>query len=244
MSLRQRAVRAVTWSAVSAGGAQLAGVLIFVALARLLPPEAFGLVAWAGVFMGFLQIFVTAGLSQSLVQREHLEDGHLDAALYASLALTAAIGAIVVLGAGPLATFLDEPALAPVLGWLALVLPLNALAAVPQAILRRELRFKPLAMRVLTANTIGGIAGIAMALLGFGIWALVGQQVVTAATAAVVLWTSITWRPGLRGSWLRRESTVTRGPTSETITYSASLKVSRQFPRQVSKSACVTSSNR
>ena len=182
------------------GGRQLSGFLIFMVLARLLDPQAFGLVAWAGVFVGFLQIFVNAGLAQALVQREEVEPEHLDTAFWANLAISVGFLALVVAAAGPVASMLGEPELAPVQRWLALSLVFSALSAVPIAILRRRLEFKLLAVRVLIGNLAGGVIGIAFAFAGQGLWSLVAQQLTAGAVATAVLWSTTEWRPRLRVS--------------------------------------------
>ena len=144
----------------------MVGFLIFIVLARLLDLQAFGLVGWASVFIGFFQVFVNAGLAQAIVQREEIEPEHLDTAFWTNLAISVGLLALIVACAGPVASLLDEPELAPVLSWLTLGLVASALSAVPIAILQRRLEFKALALRVLVGNLAGGVIGIAFALGG------------------------------------------------------------------------------
>lgn len=162
----------------------------------MLEPEAFGLVALAGVVVAFLQIFITQSFGVALVQRKDLTDAHLDTGFWISLATGLALFAGLWLLAAPVARAADQPEIAPVLAWLALSLPINALANVPTAVLMRDMRFKPLALRSTVSVIVGGFAGVAMALAGFGVWSLVGQQLVGAAVGVAALWTATQWRPG------------------------------------------------
>lgn len=169
---------------------------VYLALARVLAPEAFGLVALAGVVVAFLQIFVTQSFGVALVQRKDLTDTHLDTGFWISLASGSGLFGLLWLLAGPIARAAGQPEIAPVLVWLALSLPINALANVPTAVLMRDMRFKPLALRSTASVIVGGIAGVAMAIAGFGVWSLVGQQLVGAAVGVAALWTATDWRPG------------------------------------------------
>jgi len=200
MSLRQRAVDAVVWTGIRNWGSQAANFLVFLALARLLPPEAFGLVAYATVMLALGQVLANQGFALAIVQREQLDPEHIDTAFWTGLGLSLALAALFAGLAEPLSVLAGEPQLAPLLPWLSLGIPLGALSAVHQALLRRELRYRPLALRSLLAATAGGLSGIAAALSGFGVWSLVIQQLVNGSVAVLVLWTSSTWRPGLRVS--------------------------------------------
>lgn len=200
MSLRQRAVDAVVWTGIRNWGSQAANFLVFLALARLLPPEAFGLVAYAGVLFTLGQVLANQGFALAIVQRERLDPEHIDTAFWTGLCLSLALTGLFFVLAEPIATLAREPELAPLLPWLSLGLPLGALSAVHQALLQRELRYRPLALRALLAATAGGLSGIAAALSGFGVWSLVIQQLVNGSIGVLVLWTSSDWRPGLRVS--------------------------------------------
>jgi PST family polysaccharide transporter len=175
-------------------------MLVFVILARLLEPRAFGVVALAAVAVAFMSIFVEQGLGQALVQRQDLAVEHCDTAFWACLASGTLLAGILVVAAEPMANALNEPQLAEVLRWLALVLPIAALSSVPQALFQKELAFRVLAERTIIANIVGGAAGVAAAFAGFGVWSLVIQTLLSAAAGSLMLWIKTDWRPGLRVS--------------------------------------------
>lgn len=198
MSLRNEAMRGLLWSAVEKWGGKLFSLVVFLLLARMLGPEAFGLVALAGVFIAFAQVFVQQGLAQAIVQRSDLEPAHLDTAFWISLLLGGGMTICTAVFAGSIAALMKEPVLEPVIRLLSVTFVLSALNGVQTALFQRSLAFKVLAVRTLIANVIGGCVGVGMAFGGFGVWSLVGQQLVGSAVGAVVLWSTSEWRPGLR----------------------------------------------
>lgn len=200
--LRKRVARGLTWTLVDNWGAQLLGLLILVILLRLLRVEDVGLVALAAAIVGLVQLFVDQGLGDALIQRPALTRGHIDTSFWAALGTGFFLAMLVVLVAGPVAALVGEPRLAPILQVLSVSFVLTALSSVQMALLRREMAFRSLAARRLIAIAGGGVVGIAMAFLGHGAWALVGQQIAQAGLSVVTLWAVSPWRPGLQVSWV------------------------------------------
>jgi PST family polysaccharide transporter len=200
-SLRRHAVQGIKWSTLQILGSRIITLCVFIALARILEPTAFGLVSLAVVFVSLMQVFIDQGFSQAIIQRPTVEPGHLDSAFWSSLALGCLLTVVGVAGAGLVAEVLGEPALAPVLRWLCASLIISALSSTPEAILRRDLAFRSLAIRQLIAATAGGAVAVAAAVLGYGVWSLVAQVIVQGAVGAVVIWIAVPWRPGLAVSW-------------------------------------------
>jgi PST family polysaccharide transporter len=201
--LRARAASGVFWTATSNWADQFARLLVFVILARLLDPEAFGLVALAWVFIGFTEVIAEQGLVDALVQRKQLDRAHLDTAFWMSLAFSVALALLLAVSAAPISAALDEEALAPVLIVLSVVIPIGGLSVVQRAVLTREMAFRSLALRTMIAVAVGSVVGVGAALLGFGVWSLVAQRISTQVTGLLVLWRVSEWRPSLRFSRAR-----------------------------------------
>jgi PST family polysaccharide transporter len=199
-ALQQRVARGLTWTLIDTWGTQLLGLLIFVILARLLNEFDFGLVALAAVFVAFAQLFVDQGLGDALIQRKALTRGQIDTAFWVAVVTGSLMTLFGIVLAGPLATVLGKPAIAPILQVLSLSFVLAAFSSIQVALMRREMRFRSLAIRKLVAVAGGGAVGVVMAFGGSGAWALVGQQLSGAAIAVLALWTVSPWRPGLRVS--------------------------------------------
>lgn len=200
MKLKQKAAKGFMWSAIQKWGRAAITGLIFIVLSRLLSPEDFGLVALAAVFTEFVEIFLDQGFSAAVIQRNNLDRKHLDTAFWISILTGGLLTVGNIAASGLVADFFNEPRLASVISWLSLGYIVNALSTTQLAILQRNMAFKSLARRSLAATTIGGVVGIGMALAGFGVWSLVGQNLARGLAAAIILWGSSDWRPGFNVS--------------------------------------------
>lgn len=200
MSLRERAVRGVLWSAIQNWGSNLLSMAVFLVLARLLMPEAFGLVALASAFTTFLGVFLTQGFGGAIIQRSELEPEHLDTAFWINVLSGIALTGIGIACAAAVARAFSEPQLKPLVRWLSLSLLIGAFSATQEAILMRRLAFKSLAIRRLVASVAGGCVGIGMAVGGRGVWSLVGQNLTGSLVGVAVLWKASDWRPGFNVS--------------------------------------------
>jgi PST family polysaccharide transporter len=198
--LQRKVARGLTWTLIDTWGSQLLGLVVFILLARLLTPVDFGLVALASVFVAFAQLLVDQGLGDALIQRKSLTRAQIDTAFWAAVATGALLTLLSIALAGPIATLLGEPSLEPIIQALSLTFIAVALNSIQMGLLRREMKFRSLAVRKLLAVGIGGIVGIGMAVANYGAWALVGQQLAAAVVSVVALWTVSPWRPGFHFS--------------------------------------------
>ena len=151
--------------------------------------------ALAGIYLTFCTFIIDQGFGTALVQRTDLEHEHLDAAFWVQLAIGVAIAGITVGAAGWIATFFAEPRLTEVLQVLALFPAITAFTLVQQAQLKRQFEFRALAIRHIISAVAGAIIGIALAVLGYGVWSLVAQMLGGAVVGLVVLWRASSWRP-------------------------------------------------
>ena len=198
VNLREKFIKGLFWSAITSWGRQLISFLVFSLLARLLQPEAFGLVALAGVFLGFVRIFGNQGFSTAIVQCQELEPEHLDTAFWTNLSIGILLTTTGLFGAGLFANFYHQPELTPIIRLLSLSFIINPLRRVQEALLSRQFKFKIQAVNSLFAVFASGLVGVSMALMGYGIWSLVGQQLTNEIVGVLVLWKVSDWRPGWR----------------------------------------------
>ena len=199
--LKDRAAKGALWASVEAWSTQLVQFLVVLVLARLVGPEDYGLMAIAMVVAQLSQFLIAnAGWSEALIQQRRLEPALCDSVFWMLVATGAALGVLACLAAIAVDVFMAEPLLAQAISALASIPILAGLAAVPGALLQRELRFFPLALRSNLAIAIGGTVGIAMAVAGFGIWSLVAYEILLRAIDVAALWTAHRWRPGLNFS--------------------------------------------
>ncbi|GIF64164.1 lipopolysaccharide biosynthesis protein [Asanoa ishikariensis] len=189
---------AIGWSYVLSGGRIGSTVLVTFVLAKLLGPSEFGVVAMATVFITIAQTILQQGLVSAIVQRDKLTSEHLDAAFGVMVISGFVVGGAAAALSPVWALVNREPQLTTVCLALSPLVLMQALTIVPEAVLRRELAFKSVAVRTLSASVVSGVVGVVLALLGAGVWALVAQSLVNAFVGLVVLWTVCPWRPSRR----------------------------------------------
>lgn len=196
-------VTGAVWVAVETWGRHLALFVVFVILARHLGPEAVGLAALAMVVPVIVAVPVMHGIPEALIQRPDVESIHFDSAFWLLTVTGSVLSVVVWTFAGVIAAEFSEPVLEDLVRWTSVTIVLHALAAVPAAVLKRQLHFRLFALRTLTGTVFGGTLGISMAIAGYGVWSLVWMQVARAAVETAVILLGSSWRPRLRYSHAR-----------------------------------------
>ncbi len=152
-------------------------LLVQIVLARILLPEDFGILAIVVAIMNFLSIFVQSGLSTAIVQRKSITPIEISTLLTFSVAVASVLYVGVFFSAPLIASYYELPDLLWILRVLGITLILNAINSIQTAILSRRMAFKTLFVRTAIAIPAAGALGIVLALLGFGVWALVAQTI-------------------------------------------------------------------
>lgn len=197
---RAGARSALRWAYVTTWGPQGVTTIVSLALAAIVGPEGYGIVAMALIYISFIQLWLEQGISTAIIQRAELEPEHLDAAFWLNLAWCLVLAGLSVGLSGWWAHVNHVSQLGPVISVLSLSLVLQGLTIVQLSLLQRRLDFKRIALRSNLAVLAGGLSGIALAVAGLGVWALVAQQLVTSAVSLVLLWAIGKWVPRLRFS--------------------------------------------
>jgi O-antigen/teichoic acid export membrane protein len=201
-NLRQHAVAGMGWVAWGSGAIAGLKVVVLVILTRLLTPADFGVVSAAMIVVGVSLNFSQLGLGPAVVQRPSLEPRHLSTAFVASTGFGLLMAGAVWLAAPLIAHFFRMDQLVPVVRTLGLLFPLAGIGTVPESLLQRELRFRFLANRdVLTYGVGYGAVGVALAVFGWGVWALVVAQLTQAILRTVILLLAAPTFLGARPTW-------------------------------------------
>ena len=169
-------------------------------LARLLTPESFGVVALAMVFVAFFQIFVDQGMADAIIQRHEVAPHQMDTVFWLCVAFGAFLSVLSFASAGFIARALNEEDLALVIRWLAIVLIIGGIIAVPNALLRKAHDFRALAAIDIFSTVVGSAIAIAMALQGFGLLALVTQSLAKSIGNLIGQLVKVKWKPRFRFS--------------------------------------------
>ena len=195
MTSKPSFLNAVKWAYTGNWGERAFSALFTFILAAVLGPRDFGVVAIAMLYITFLQMFLDQGFIAALIQRRDLEQEHLDAVFWMDVVLSLGLVGVSVLLSGWWAAKNHAPEAARLISVLSLCVPIQGLSAVQGAMLSRNMNFKALSIRANTAVVVSGVVGIGMALAGFRVWALVGQQITRDLTALILLWRLSSWRP-------------------------------------------------
>jgi O-antigen/teichoic acid export membrane protein len=140
-----RLASSARWVAVSQAARVISQLTSITVLARLLPPESYGLMAMAMTVTNLAFLFKDLGTSAAIVQRKELTDELICTVYWLNLGLGLLIGLILVAAAFPIAAGYKQERLIGMIMVLALVFPISSLAAVPQALMERESQFRVLA---------------------------------------------------------------------------------------------------
>lgn len=195
--IRNKAFSNILWRLAERTGAQAVAFFVEIALARLLAPEAFGMVALVIVFIAVLQVFVDSGLGNALIQKKNADDLDFSSVFYFNMAVCLVLYVLMFAAAPFIAGFYNMPDLTPVVRVLSLMLVISGVRNIQQAYVSRHLMFRRFFYATL-GGTIGAAAvGIGMAYKGFGVWAVVAQQLFNAALGTLILWITVKWRPKL-----------------------------------------------
>ena len=176
------------------GGNAIQVALTFV-VAALLGPREYGLMALAMVWVALALVLLQHGPTLAVIQQHDITDDHVNASFWSTVAGAAGYAALLAATTPLWAAVNGLPELVPLCLALTPVVVLQAFNVIPDAILRRQLKMRGIAIRVMLSNFGGGAAAIGCALAGLGVWALVAQQLVWPALYAALLWPIAGWRP-------------------------------------------------
>ena len=185
----------MSWLALAQVAGRLSGLVVTAILARLLAPEDFGLIALTAVAVGLLSIFTEVGLNSALIQKKEVRQEHLTSAFWLSISVGFSLAILGAAAAPLIAGLYSEPRLAVLLPALLLTLPLSGLAQVPDALLKRRMAFRQIACIDWASSLVAGLAGVALAFAGAGVWALVVQSIVVTGLSAFARLAVARWRP-------------------------------------------------
>lgn len=177
--------------------------VVSVVLARLLAPEAHGTLALVTVFTTLLQAFVFSGLGTALVQKKDADEIDFSTVFFFELGMSFVLYFGLFFCAPLISVFYERPELTPLLRVTGLSLVFSALQDIQFSYVSRNLIFKRSFFATLLSTVLSGGLGIAMAALGFGVWALVGQHLSLHLVCTVFMWATVRWRPILRFSFSR-----------------------------------------
>jgi PST family polysaccharide transporter len=191
MSLTQKTIKAGSWHFMSLATKAILQLLVIAILARHVLPEEFGYIALANIVLVFVEMFAEAGLGPAIVQKKELREEHIRIAFTLSVTLGMLFVFVLWIGAPWIATFFKAKPLLSVIRWLGFSVLITKLGMVARSLIERDMRFDKL-MRIDIGSYIFGYAlvGIILALLGYGVWAIVAGKLVQCSLQSIFLFIS------------------------------------------------------
>lgn len=184
-------------------GAQLVTFIVSIVLARLLDPAVYGTIALVTVFTTILQVFVDSGLGNALIQKKDADDTDFSTVFYFNIAVCLALYSAMFFCAPLIAKFYKMYELTPIIRVLSLTLVISGVKNVQQAYVSKTMQFRRFFFATLVGTIGAAVLGIFMAYKGFGVWALVAQNLFNLTMDTAVLWITVKWRPIRAFSWKR-----------------------------------------
>ena len=199
------------WRFAERCGAQLVTFIVSIVLARLLAPEDYGTIALVTVFTTILQVFVDSGLGTALIQKKDADDLDFSSVFYFNFFVCIVLYIGMFLAALIIAGFYGDSLLIPIIRVISLTIVISGVKGIQQSYVARNMLFKRFFFATLGGTIFSAFLGIGLAYAGFGVWAIVAQQLSNTAIDTLTLWITVKWRPKKMFSWNRLKGLLSFG---------------------------------
>ena len=199
-NFKGKVLKGLGWSLLSAFAQRGLRFIFGIFLARLLLPEEFGLMGMLNIFIMVAQTFVDAGFALSLIQKPEISEEDKSSVFFINLLISVLMVFVLYMIAPWASRFLEQPMIKPLMRIMSIVILLNGFYVVQNALLIRAIDFKTQTKITIIALSLSGVIGVVFAVMGFGVWSLVAQQISTSFFMTILLWSRKIWKPSLRFS--------------------------------------------
>ncbi|MBQ9102608.1 MAG: lipopolysaccharide biosynthesis protein [Treponema sp.] len=200
---RQKIFSNLIWRFLERTGAQLVAFIVAIVLARILTPEDYGTIALITVFTTILNVFVDSGLGSALVQKKDADNVDFSTVFYTNVIFCIILYAILFFVSPLIADFYKRQELTAVIRVLGITILISGVKNIQQSYVSKTLQFKKFFFATLVGTVIAAIVGVWMAYHGFGVWALVAQQITNLSIDTILLWITVKWYPNFVFSFER-----------------------------------------
>lgn len=183
------------WRFAERCGAQAVQFIVSIVLARLLMPEVYGTIALITVITTILNVFVDSGMGTALIQKKDADSVDFSTVFYFNMFVCIILYVGLFICSPWIAYFYKDATLTPVIRVLGLTIVISGVKNIQQAYVSKTMQFKRFFFSTLGGTIGAAIIGIWMAYKGFGVWALVTQQIFNAMVDTLILWITVKWRP-------------------------------------------------
>jgi len=207
--LKIRTITSLFWKFSERIIAQVISFSISIILARILMPDAYGLLALITVFITICDKLVISGFATSLIQKKDTDNIDFSSVLYFSIVIAFFLYGVLYITAPSISNYFnnfERVLMINVLRVMGIRIIISALNSVQHAYVSKHMLFKRYFFSTLGGAILSGVVGIWLAYSGFGVWALVAQYLVSSIVDTLILWFTVRWRPQLVFSMNRIKS--------------------------------------
>lgn len=208
---KNSALKNFIWRFAERCGAQLVTFIVSIVLARILAPEDYGQIALITVFTTIMQVFVDSGLGTALIQKKDANDLDFSSVFYFNFVICLVLYVVMFVAAPFIAGFYGDSSLTPIIRVISLTIIISGVKGIQQSYVSRNMLFKRFFYSTLGGTIFSAFLGIALAYTGFGVWAIVAQQLSNTAIDTLILWLTVKWRPKRMFSWRRLKGLLSFG---------------------------------
>ena len=199
-SLKDKTVKGTIWSGIDNVVQMGVTFVVSIVLARLLSPDDYGLLGLIAVFTAVCQALINGGFTTALIRKKDATDDDYNTVFISNLGMSLLLYAIIYICSPAIANFFERQELVALTRVSSLGMIIGALALVQQTRLTKRIDFKTQTKITIIASVTSGVIGIVMALLDFGVWALVAQQLSATSLRTILLFFYNKWIPQFRFS--------------------------------------------
>lgn len=183
------------WSLLQNVGGRGITFIVMIILARLLTPEAFGLIGMLMIFIQVSQTLIIAGFGKALIQKKSPDENDYSSVFWINLAISILLYVVIFYIAPLIADFYNQPSLVKLTRVLSIVFVINSFSYVQETRLIKKMNFKTLTIIHIPSTILGGIISVFLAMNGYGVWSIVALQLVTRFFFTIQLWIYAKWKP-------------------------------------------------
>lgn len=203
MEKKQSVISNLIWRFMERCGAQIVSFVVSVVLARILEPSLYGSIALVTAITSILQVFVDSGMANALIQKKDTDDLDYSSVFYFNIAFCLVLYVGLFLTAPVISRLYKNMALVPVIRVLGLTIIVSGMKNVQQAYVSKTMQFRRFFFATLGGTLFSAVLGITLAYKGFGVWALVAQQLANVTVNTTILWFTVGWKPKCMFSFRR-----------------------------------------
>lgn len=195
MSIESRAVKSVSWLAFFKLISQVVSWGVTIAVARMLVPGDYGLMAMATVITGYAEMFSELGLGAAIIQSPKMTRKETSSVFWFAMGVACFFALFCFVAAPITASLFNEPMVIPLTQVVSVLFLLSGLQIVPLNLLKKELSFKQVGIIEMITTIISCLGMLLIAYLGGGVWTLIGGRMIRGCLKVVLVYMYVDWRP-------------------------------------------------